>query len=68
VERPRLNETSMDPDMYKEEEESKAHDRSYSRMLKWDWELDTVPEEPEKRQGLILSKYAGASNLSPIEE
>jgi len=55
VERPRLNETSMDPDMYKEEEESKANDRSYSRMLyKWDWDLETVPEEQEKRQGKIL--------------
>ena len=43
VERPRLNETNMDPEMFKVEEESKANDISYSRMItKWNFDLDTT--------------------------
>ena len=42
VERTRLNETNMDPDMLKEfGDDTKNDDQTYSMLKHWDWELNT---------------------------
>ena len=73
VERPRLNETNMDPDVLKElGDETKNINQTYSMLKHWDWELNTSAR-PQVRGGAdnadtLASKYAEPNHLSPILE
>ena len=68
VERPRLNETSVDPDILKDisvdgsgSGDRSRQERSFSQVMKnWDWELGAeqgVTDPNEKRTSAIINKY-----------
>ena len=64
VERPRLNETNMDPDTCKEGdgEETRA-DRSYSRVIRnWDWDMH------DKDAAKMIQDYQQETGLDVIKE
>lgn len=76
VQRPRLNESNIDPSLLIDDEDDddkggRAHDRSYSRIIKnWDWDLHTSNMLPKADDVEIsmLYKYIEATNLQPILE
>lgn len=73
VQRPRLNESNIDPGLLidDDDKDGKAHDRSYSRVIKnWDWDLHTSGMRPKADdvELSVLYKYIEATNLQPILE
>lgn len=70
VERTRLNETNMDPDMLKEfGDGTKNDDQTYSMLKHWDWELNTSARgRHHKEVESITLKYSEPNHLSPILE
>lgn len=69
VERPRLNETNLDPGLLGDvdQQPSRAQDRSYSRVIKnWDWDIGAPNKDFDESR--IYDKYMAQSNLTPILE
>lgn len=69
VERPRLNETNIDPGLLgdADAQPSRAQDRSLSRVIKnWDWDIGAPNKDFDESR--IYSKYMEATNLTPILE
>ena len=70
VERPRLNESSIDPDFFRDDGSSKGgNDCSYSAVIRnWDWEMMGLQHDKGKEVATLLSKYIDQGSLQPILE